>query len=90
MASSELLDYLGENPEQLPLGKVKDKLEVLRRKRATHRRKITIYCNKLQALNGSGTLNSSLCKNHGDQSRASHVIVLIPLNYNLQVRFGRT
>ena len=62
MPNSELLDDLGENPQQLPLGKVKVKLEVLRRKRVTHKQKIAIYCKKLQDLHESGTLHSSLCK----------------------------
>ena len=61
-SSSELLDFLGKNPQELPLDKVKEKLKVLRCKRATHKRKITIYSKKLQELHDTGTLHSSLCK----------------------------
>ena len=61
--SKELLEDLGENTQDLPLEKVKEKLEVLRRKRATHKWKIAVYCNKLQVIHDNGTLNSSLCKN---------------------------
>ena len=54
--------YGDSEPQDLELTKIKSGLEILRRRRATHKRKITIYCNKLKLLHTSGTLSSSLCK----------------------------
>ena len=53
---------LGENPEEASLEQVKGKISSVRTQRATHKRKITVYINKLAELNESGVLTKTLCK----------------------------
>ena len=62
MDVNEIIQSLGENPEKLSFEKVKQKISNVRITRATHKRKVTIYINKLAELHSNKTLSNTLCK----------------------------
>ena len=53
----------GENKaDELTSEQIKERLLSLKRNRATHKRKVTVYLNYLKQMHGNATLTSSLCQ----------------------------
>ena len=56
-----LSNLYGENKtDELTSEQIKERLLTLKRNRATHKRKITVYLNYLKQMHGNGTLTSTL------------------------------
>ena len=62
MAEGGKFNWVFGKEDHLSLPEIKSKLEALCRVRATNKRKITIYLNKLQDLEQSGILTFSIYK----------------------------